>query len=81
MGSSRTQRYSILGDPVTRLEAICASARAGQLMIDEETYQAVHKYFTAEEAQAIEQPDGIVRCFEVLGAFEAHPERPWSYLG
>lgn len=81
MGSTRTQRYSVLGEPVTRVEAVCAAARAGQLMIAEETHQAVRGRFAIEEAHTVKLKDGTIRCFEVLGASEARPERPWSYLG
>ena len=81
MGSPRTKRYSILGDPVLRAAAVCNAARAGQLMIDAETRRAVRNSFAAEEVQAVECREGAVRCFEVLGASDARPERPWSYLG
>ena len=81
MGSSRTQRYSILGDPVQRVAEVCKAARGGQLMIDEATQAAVQRRFTLEAAHTIADQDATVRCFEVLGASEARPERPWSYLG
>ncbi len=81
MGSLRTQRYAIFGDPVTRAQAVCGAAQAGQLMIAEETYQAIRGRFATEEAHTIKLKDGSVRCFEVLGESEARPDRPWSYLG
>ncbi len=80
-GSMRTRRYNVFGEPVVRVQAVCAAARAGQLMIAEETHQAVQGRFAAEEAHPIKLKDGTVRCFEVLGASEERPERPWSYLG
>jgi adenylate cyclase len=81
MGSPRTQRYTVLGDPVTRVEAICAAARASQLMIAEDTYHIVRGRFAVEEGHAIKLKDGTIRCYEVLGESEKRPERPWSYLG
>ncbi|MBL0713587.1 MAG: FHA domain-containing protein [Desulfosarcina sp.] len=81
MGSVRTQRYSIIGEAVNRVKAVCAAARTGQLMIVEETFKAVRSRFAIEEAHPIKLKDATIRCFEVLGESEARPERPWSYLG
>ncbi len=81
IGSTRTQRYAVFGEPVTRVQAVCAAAGAGQLMIAEETHQALRGRFATEEAHTIKLKEGSIRCFEVLGASEARPERPWSYLG
>ena len=81
MGSIRTRRFAVFGEPVTRVQAVCAAARAGQLMIAEETHQAIQGRFATEEAHPVKLKDGTVRCFEVLGASEERPERPWSYLG
>ncbi len=80
-GSARTQRYTVFGEPVTWVQAVCAAARAGQLMVTEETHKAINGRFTTEEAHTIRLKHGSVRCFEVLGASESPPERPWSYLG
>ena len=81
IGSSRTQRYTVFGEPVMQVQAVCAAARAGQLMINEEAHRVINGRFTTEEAHTIRLKDGSVRCFEVLGASESPPERPWSYLG
>ena len=50
-------------------------------MVTEETHRAINGRFTTEEAHTIRLKHGSVRCFEVLGASESPPERPWSYLG
>ncbi|MGD8241648.1 MAG: adenylate/guanylate cyclase domain-containing protein [Desulfobacterales bacterium] len=81
MGSVRTQRYSILGDVVMRVEAVCAAARAGQSMIAAETHQALRGRFAVEDADPVKFKDAAIECFEVLGDSEAPPDRPWSYLG
>ncbi len=81
MGSVRTQRYAILGDVVPRVEAVCAAARSGQLMIAAETRQAVSGRFAVEDAEPVRVNDDTIQCFEVLGDSEAPPDRPWSYLG
>lgn len=81
MGAHRTQRYSVVGQAMGVAEAICADARSGQILADEETAKALKGYFATEESHTIRHKDGTIRCHEILGAGEVRPERPWTYLG
>jgi adenylate cyclase len=81
MGAHRTQRYSVVGQAMGVAEAVCADARSGQVLADEETAKALKGYFAAEESHSIRHKDGTVRCYEIFSEGEARPERPWTYLG
>ncbi len=81
IGASKTGRYTIIGDSVNEVQAICASARSEQVLISEKTFQAVRKHFDIDEAHTIQLGDRAVKCFEIIGEQEDRPEQPWSYLG
>jgi adenylate cyclase len=81
MGPRKGRRYSIIGDVINEVQAICASARSEQVLISEETFKAVRKQFDIDEAYTLQLGDRAVKCFEVIGAQEDRPDQPWSYLG
>jgi adenylate cyclase len=81
IGGHRTQRYTVVGQVVGVAEAVCADARSGQILADEETAKALKGYFGTEESHSIRQREGTIRCFEIFTEGEARPERPWTYLG
>jgi adenylate cyclase len=81
IGSRRTRLYSIIGDTVNTVQAICASARSEQVLICEKTFKAVRKQFDIDEAHTLQMRDGAVKCFEIIGEQEGRPVQPWSYLG
>jgi adenylate cyclase len=81
MGSRRARRFSIIGDVVNEVQAVCSSARSEQVLISEKTFKAVAKHFDMDEAHTLQLGDRAVKCFEVIGAQEDRPAQPWSYLG
>jgi adenylate cyclase len=81
MGSRRARRFSIIGDVVNEVQAVCSSARSEQVLISESTFKAVAKQFDMDEAHTLQLGDRSVKCFEVIGAQEGRPAQPWSYLG
>ena len=81
LGSQKTRRYSIVGDVVNEVQAICASSRSEQVLISEKTFKAVHKHFDIDEAHTLQLGDRAVKCFEIIGEQEGRPAQPWSYLG
>jgi len=81
MGSRRARRFSIIGDVVNEVQAVCSSARSEQVLISENTFKAVAKQFDIDEAHTLQLGDRAVKCFEIIGAQEGRPAQPWSYLG
>jgi adenylate cyclase len=81
LGSQKTRRYSIVGELVNDVQAICASARSEQVLISEKTFQMVQKSFDIDEAHTLQLRDRAVKCFEIIGEQEGRPAQPWSYLG
>ena len=81
MGPRKSRRFSIIGDVVNEVQAICGSARSEQVLISESTFKAVRKQFDIDEAHTLQLGDRAVKCFEVIGAQEDRPAQPWSYLG
>ena len=81
MGSPKTRRYTIIGETVNEVMAICTSARSEQILINEKTFKAVRKHFDIDEAHTLQMGNRAVKCFEIIGDQEGRPEQPWSYLG
>jgi adenylate cyclase len=81
MGARKSRWFSIIGDVVNEVQAVCSSARSEQVLISETTFKAVHKQFDIDEAHTLQLGDRAVKCFEVIGAQEDRPAQPWSYLG
>jgi adenylate cyclase len=81
MGALKSRRFSIIGDVVNEVRAVCGSARSEQVLISETTFKAVRKQFDIDEAHTLQLGDRAVKCFEVIGAQEGRPAQPWSYLG
>jgi adenylate cyclase len=81
IGSQKTQRYSIVGDVVNEVQAICASSRSEQVLISENTFKVVRKHFDIDEAHTLQMGGRAVKCFEIIGEQEGRPVQPWSYLG
>ena len=81
MGPPKSRRYSIVGDVVNEVQAICASARSEQILICDKTFRAVQKHFDIDESHTLQLGDRKLKCFEVIGSQENRPTQPWSYLG
>jgi adenylate cyclase len=54
IGSSQTMSYSVIGDTVNTAARICAAAKGGQIIISENTYQAVEKGVEVENLAPIQ---------------------------
>lgn len=81
IGAQKTRRYTVIGEAVKEVQAICASARAEQILIGEATFKAVYKQFDIDEVHSLQLGDRSVKCFEILGEQDGRPQQPWSYLG
>ena len=69
IGSTRTMSYSVIGDTVNTASRICSAAKAGQIIISQETYNAVHHNFHAMALDPINAKGKYkpVKVFEVTG--------------
>ena len=81
IGAQRTRRYTVIGEAVNEVQAICASARPEQVLIGEATFKAVYKQFDIDEVHSLQLGDRSTKCFEIIGEQEGRPQQPWSYLG
>ena len=69
IGSSQTMSYSVIGDTVNTASRLCAAAKAGQILISERTYTAIHKEFQSVELDPITAKGKYrpVKVFNVTG--------------
>lgn len=81
IGAPKTRRYTIIGEAINEVKAICASARAEQVLIGEATFKKVFKQFDIDEVHSLQLGDRSLKCFEIIGEQEGRPQQPWSYLG
>jgi adenylate cyclase len=54
IGSSQTMNYSVIGDTVNTASRICSAAKAGQIIISENTRKDVNGLFTMDALNSIE---------------------------
>ncbi|NNF98018.1 MAG: adenylate/guanylate cyclase domain-containing protein [Desulfobacteraceae bacterium] len=73
IGSTRTMSYSVIGDTVNTASRICAAARAGQIIISEQTYRVLHGEFTTREMSdmVVKGKFNPVHVHEVIGYHDA----------
>jgi len=76
IGSTRTMSYSVIGDVVNVAHGICPAAKAGQIIISENTHSHVKDIFEAAEIAPVhvKGKDDPILAYEVLG--EKHPSTP-----
>jgi adenylate cyclase len=48
MGSSKTMEYTAIGDTVNTASRLCSIARAGEVIVSEQTYDRVREFFEAQ---------------------------------
>ena len=53
IGSSQTMSYSVIGDTVNTASRLCGAAKAGQIIISENTFGLVQDVFDVEKIEAI----------------------------
>jgi adenylate cyclase len=69
IGSSQTMSYSVIGDTVNTASRICSAAKGNEIIISQETYDAVHHGFHAEALDPINAKGKYrpVKVFKVTG--------------
>lgn len=68
IGSTRTMSYSVIGDTVNTASRLCAAAKAGQIVISENTFEKINNLFAVDEIEAIQAKgkNDPIRVFNVL---------------
>ncbi len=70
IGSTRTMSYSVIGDAVNIAARLCSAAGPGQILISENTYRKIRKYFDTIELDPVKAKGKStpLKVFGVLGA-------------
>jgi adenylate cyclase len=70
IGSTRTMSYSVIGDAVNIASRLCSAAGPGQVLISENTYRKIRKYFDTNELDPLKAKGKStpIKVFGVLGA-------------
>ena len=69
IGSTQTMSYSVIGDTVNTASRICSAAKAGQIIISENTRKEVHSFFDMDALDPIKAKGKFqpVKVFNVTG--------------
>jgi len=69
IGSTRTMSYSVIGDVVNVAHGICPAAKAGQIIISDNTYSHVKDIFEAAKIAPVhvKGKDDPIPVYEVIG--------------
>jgi len=75
IGSSQTMSYSVIGDTVNTASRLCSSAQPGEILISENTWEAVKDHFTVKPLGQIQAKGKFkpINAFAVT-ARKASPE-------
>ncbi|MCP4605203.1 MAG: FHA domain-containing protein [Proteobacteria bacterium] len=82
IGSTRTMAYSVIGDVVNTASRICSAAKAGQIIISEDTYKHVQHDIEAVAVDPLQAKGKSkpISAFSVVGIKRAKPtERTASH--
>ncbi len=76
LGSSKTMQYTVVGDTVNVASRLCSLAQAGEIIVSEDTYNALgDKFETVELPRArVKGKSGELRVWNVVGHASAQPE-------
>ena len=68
IGSSQTMSYSVIGDTVNTASRLCAAAKAGQIIISENSRNCVEEHFELVEIEAVRAKGKFnpIRAFTVV---------------
>ena len=68
IGSTRTMSYSVIGDTVNTASRLCSAAKAGQIVISENTFEKINNSFAVDEIEAIQAKgkNKPIRVYNVL---------------
>jgi adenylate cyclase len=68
IGSSQTMSYSVIGDTVNTASRLCAAAKAGQIIISENSRNCIEDHFELVEIEAVRAKGKFnpIRAFTVL---------------
>src|SRR5690606_7503849 len=69
LGSSKALEYTVIGDPVNTGSRLCSIAKAGEIIISENTYRAVRDYFEVVELPPtqVKGKAQALKIFNVIG--------------
>ncbi|MCP4568535.1 MAG: GAF domain-containing protein [FCB group bacterium] len=76
IGSTKTMNYSVIGDTVNTASRLCSCAKKGQVIISENTYRFVQKYFNIAKYKLIKVKGKSkpIRVYNVLSARKKSPK-------
>ena len=74
IGSSQTMSYSVIGDTVNTASRLCAAAKAGQIIIAENTHACLDGLFDAVEIEPLRAKGKLepIHVFDVAGEKGPH---------
>lgn len=73
IGSSRTMSYSVIGDAVNVASRLCGAAKAGQILISEDTVRLLDKHFEVNELDPL-HAKGKSKPLKVYNVLSEIPE-------
>jgi adenylate cyclase len=84
LGSSRSMEYTAIGDEVNMASRFCGEAKAGQVLISEETMRRINTRIESQRISiTVKGKRGELIVYEVLGSSKAQsrgPTRPASWM-
>lgn len=69
LGSSKALEYTVIGDVVNTGARLCSTAKAGEVIVSENTYERVKAYFLVEELKPtkVKGKAKALRIYKILG--------------
>jgi len=74
LGSSKALEYTVIGDPVNTGSRLCSIAKAGEIIISENTFRAVREHFEVVELPPtqVKGKSQALKIFNVIGEKHGH---------
>ena len=69
IGSTQTMSYSVIGDTVNTASRLCAAAKAGQIIVSQDTFQQMNGLFEGEEIDPVHAKgkNNPIRVYNIIG--------------